>query len=152
LSWPREGIEDKVARDAAQAAAGTSLIKMIVPGGAAPGVVAGSVVMWQHDEGEGAWLSETGWMVLPEFQGQGVGKRAVRMLLELAGQQNHWGPGACLPRDHQRPLQRHLPLPRLHVRRRVRHHLRRPRLALQRLVHRPPLARAGITPPVRDSP
>jgi RimJ/RimL family protein N-acetyltransferase len=88
---PREGIEDKVARDAAEGAAGSSLIKMIVPGGAAPGVVAGSVVMWQHDEGDGARLSEIGWMVLPEFQGQGVGKRAVRMLLELAGQQDHWG-------------------------------------------------------------
>jgi hypothetical protein len=72
---PREGIEDKVARDAAEGAAGSSLIKMIVPGGAAPGVVAGSVVMWQHDEGDGARLSEIGWMVLPEFQGRGIAKR-----------------------------------------------------------------------------
>jgi len=90
---PREGIEDKVARDAGEAAAGRSLIKMIVPAGAAPGVVAGSVTMWRHGEGEDGSepVSEIGWMVLPEFQGQGVGKRAVRMLLELAGQQDRWG-------------------------------------------------------------
>lgn len=86
---PRDGIEDKVARDAAEAAAGTCLIKMIVPDGAAPGVVAGCVTMWQHQEGEP--LSEIGWMVLPRFQGQGIAKRAVRMLLELAGQQDGWG-------------------------------------------------------------
>jgi RimJ/RimL family protein N-acetyltransferase len=87
---PRAGIEDKVARDAAEAAAGTSLIKMIVPDGAAPGVVAGQVTMWQHHEGEGEPPSEIGWMVLPQFQGQGVAKRAVRMLLLLAGQEERW--------------------------------------------------------------
>ena len=34
---PRDGIEDKVRRDAAEAAAGTSLIKMIIPDPAEPG-------------------------------------------------------------------------------------------------------------------
>jgi RimJ/RimL family protein N-acetyltransferase len=29
-------------------------------------------------------LTEIGWMVLPEFQGRGLGKRAVRMPLEMA--------------------------------------------------------------------
>jgi hypothetical protein len=38
---PREGIEDKVARDVQAAAAGGAWIKMIVPGEAAPDVVAG---------------------------------------------------------------------------------------------------------------
>ena len=38
----------------------------------------------------GTELSEIGWMVLPEFQGQGVGKRAVRAVLELARDEDRW--------------------------------------------------------------
>ena len=87
---PRDGIEDKVRRDAAEAAAGTSLIKMIIPDPADPAVLAGSVALWSHSDA-GAELSEIGWMVLPEFQGQGVGKRAVRAVLELARDENRWG-------------------------------------------------------------
>jgi RimJ/RimL family protein N-acetyltransferase len=81
---PREGIEDEVARDVQEAAAGGEWIKMIIPGQAAPGVVAGSVTLWSHDEDVGEPVTEIGWMVLPEFQGRGLAKRAVRMLLELA--------------------------------------------------------------------
>lgn len=40
---PRDGVQDKVRRDAAEAAAGTSLIKVIIPDPAAPAVVAGSL-------------------------------------------------------------------------------------------------------------
>jgi RimJ/RimL family protein N-acetyltransferase len=87
---PREGIEEKVARDARAAAAGDSWIKMIVPE-AAPEAVAGSVVLWSHDEDGGELVSEIGWMVLPEFQGRGLGKQAVRMLLELARDDGRWG-------------------------------------------------------------
>lgn len=87
---PREGMEDKVARDVRAAAAGSEWIKMIVPDEAAPGVVAGNVVLWSHDEG-GEPVSEIGWMVLPEFQGRGLAKRAVRMLLELARDDGRWG-------------------------------------------------------------
>ena len=87
---PREGTEDKVARDVQAAAAGTDWIKMIVPDEAAPEVVAGSVALWSHDE-DGEPISEIGWMVLPEFQGRGLGKRAVRMLLELACDEDRWG-------------------------------------------------------------
>jgi RimJ/RimL family protein N-acetyltransferase len=85
---PREGIEAKVARDVRQAAAGTAWIKMIIPGEAVP-AVAGSVVLWSREDGEP--LSEIGWMVLPEFQGRGLAKRAVRMLLELARDDGRWG-------------------------------------------------------------
>jgi RimJ/RimL family protein N-acetyltransferase len=88
---PRKGIEEKVARDVRSAAEGADWIKMIVPDEAAPGVVAGNVVLWSHDEDDGAPISEIGWMVLPEFQGRGLGKRAVRMLLELAGEDRRWG-------------------------------------------------------------
>jgi len=70
---PREGIEEKVARDVQAAAAGDAWIKMIVPGEAAPEVVAGSVALWSHDEDDGEPITEIGWMVLPEFQGRGLG-------------------------------------------------------------------------------
>jgi RimJ/RimL family protein N-acetyltransferase len=88
---PREGVEEKVARDAQMAAADEAWIKMIVPGEAAPDVVAGSVVMWSHGEDGGEPVTETGWMVLPEFQGRGLAKRAVRMLLDLARDDGRWG-------------------------------------------------------------
>jgi RimJ/RimL family protein N-acetyltransferase len=88
---PRAGIEEKVARDVGAAAADEAWIKMIVPGETAPDVVAGSVVLWSHDEDDGEPVTEIGWMVLPEFQGRGLGKRAVRMLLELARNDGRWG-------------------------------------------------------------
>lgn len=87
---PREGIEEKVARDVRAVAEGTYWIKVIVPDEAAP-EVAGNVVLWSRDEDDGEPFSEIGWMVLPEFQGRGLGKRAVRMLLELAGEDGRWG-------------------------------------------------------------
>jgi RimJ/RimL family protein N-acetyltransferase len=87
---PREGIEDKVKRDVESTLAGESWISMIVPDAAEPGVVAGSVVLWsQTDRGDP--LSEIGWMVLPEFQGRGLAKRAVRALLERARDEGRWG-------------------------------------------------------------
>jgi RimJ/RimL family protein N-acetyltransferase len=101
---PREGIEEKVRRDVADARSGTALIKMIVPdrrrptaesgaefgADSGPWAVAGSATLW-HSEHGGEPISEIGWMVLPEFQGRGVGKRAVRMLLEIARDQGRWG-------------------------------------------------------------
>ncbi|WP_207936087.1 GNAT family N-acetyltransferase [Actinomadura sp. KC216] len=91
---PREGIEEKVRRDVEDAASGTALIKMIVPGAGGPGTgggpVAGTVTLWHHDV-DGTVFSEIGWMVMPEFQGRGVGKRAVRMLLERARYEDRWG-------------------------------------------------------------
>jgi len=86
---PREGIEEKVARDVQAAAAGDEWIKMILPG--ATEAVAGTVALWSHDANGGKPITEIGWMVLPEFQGRGVAKRAVRMLLELAREDGRWG-------------------------------------------------------------
>jgi RimJ/RimL family protein N-acetyltransferase len=60
------------------------------PRQAAPDVVAGSVTLWSHDE-DSEPVTEIGWMVLPEFQGRGLAKRAVRMLLELARDDGRWG-------------------------------------------------------------
>ncbi|CAL9343566.1 GNAT family N-acetyltransferase [Streptomyces sp. DH-12] len=87
---PREGIPDKVRRDARDAAADVSWIKMIVPDPAAPDVVAGTVTLWSHDTDDGP-VPEIGWMILPEFQGRGLGKRAARTLLERARDENRWG-------------------------------------------------------------
>ena len=86
---PREGIEAKVARDVREAAADTAWIKMIIPDEAAPAAVAGSVALWSHEDGE--HISEIGWMVLPQFQGRGIGTKAVRALLLLARDDGRWG-------------------------------------------------------------
>jgi RimJ/RimL family protein N-acetyltransferase len=97
---PREGMEEKVEGDVKEAAAGTALIKMIVLDEAEPDVVAGSVVMWSHEEeglAQDGPISEIGWEVLPEFQGRGIAKKAVRALLELARDQGRWGPVHAFP-------------------------------------------------------
>jgi RimJ/RimL family protein N-acetyltransferase len=87
---PRDGMAAKVARDVQQAAADAALIKMIILDEGAPGVVAGSVTLWSHED-SGTEISEIGWMVLPEFQGRGIAKAAVRILLSLAREQDRWG-------------------------------------------------------------
>jgi RimJ/RimL family protein N-acetyltransferase len=93
---PRAGMADKVRRDALDAAADRAWIKMVVPDVDAPEVVAGHVTIWSHDGDDGP-LSEIGWMVLPRFQGQGLGKRAVRMLLEQARDEDRWGTVHAFP-------------------------------------------------------
>jgi RimJ/RimL family protein N-acetyltransferase len=93
---PRDGIEAKVERDVRDAVAGTAWIKMIVPDAAAPEVVAGTVALWSHED-DGGPLSEIGWMVLPEFQGRGLAKAAVRALLERARTDDRWGTVHAFP-------------------------------------------------------
>lgn len=63
---------------------------MIVPDEDDPDLVAGSVALWSHERG-GNTISEIGWMVLPEFQGRGLGKTAVRVMLQRARNANRWG-------------------------------------------------------------
>lgn len=93
---PREGIEAKVKSDVESVAAGTAWIKMIVPDEAVPDAVAGSVSLWSHDD-DGEAISEVGWMVLPQFQGRGLAKLAVRALLTLARDEGRWGPVHAFP-------------------------------------------------------
>jgi GNAT superfamily N-acetyltransferase len=76
---------------------------MIIPDEAAPEVVAGKVVLWSHGEGGGEAMSEIGWMVPPEFQGRGLGKRAVRMLLGLARDDGRWGLVHAFPATSNAP-------------------------------------------------
>ncbi|MFF2658917.1 GNAT family N-acetyltransferase [Kitasatospora sp. NPDC058032] len=86
----REGMASRVGRDIERVAAGTDWIKMIVPDAAAPDVVAGAVNLWMQGSGDER-TTEIGWMVLPEFQGRGLGKRAVHTLLEQAREDGRWG-------------------------------------------------------------
>ncbi|GAA4217828.1 GNAT family N-acetyltransferase [Actinocatenispora rupis] len=87
---PPDRLPDKVRRDVADNAADLSWIRMIVPDPDRPDEVAGTVALWAH-ESDGEVISEIGWMVLPEYQGRGMGKRAVRMLLTLAAADGRWG-------------------------------------------------------------
>jgi len=85
---PREGIEEKVKRDVETVAAG-GWIKMIVVDEGGREVVAGSVMAWTHEE-DGEPISEAAWMVLPRFQGRGLGKSAARALLDQARDERGW--------------------------------------------------------------
>jgi RimJ/RimL family protein N-acetyltransferase len=87
---PREGIEAKVRADVDDCAAGRAWVLMIVPDGAEPRNIAGSVVLWSHAP-DGEELSEIGWMVLPEFQGRGLGRAAVHAALSRARHEARWG-------------------------------------------------------------
>ncbi|WP_433231930.1 GNAT family N-acetyltransferase [Actinomadura formosensis] len=89
---PREGIEEKVRRDVRDVAADTFWIKMIV----VEETVAGTVSLWSHDM-DGDPHAEIGWMVLPEWQGHGLAKRAARMLLDKARDDGRWGPVHAFP-------------------------------------------------------
>ncbi|XTZ16078.1 GNAT family N-acetyltransferase [Micromonospora echinospora] len=88
--FPRDRVEAQVARDVELAADGTSLIKMIVVDAPVAGTVAGTVTLSPH-EVDGEPGAEIGWMVLPEHQGRGLARRAVRSLLDLAAPNDRWG-------------------------------------------------------------
>ncbi|WBP88134.1 GNAT family N-acetyltransferase [Kitasatospora cathayae] len=87
---PREQVEARLRKDLALVAADSAWIKVILLDGAEPGEAAGLVTLWQ-DEEDGATVSEIGWMVLPEFQGRGLAKAAVRQVLDAAAADGRWG-------------------------------------------------------------
>ena len=132
---PREGIEAKVARDVGDGAADIAWIKMIIPDESAPAVVAGSAVLWSHEDGEP--ISEIGWMVLPEFQGTRDRHDSGPRPASAGPRRRPLGTGARVPGHHQRPLQRHLPLGWLPVRRRAGCAVRWPGHPGQPLGHQP---------------
>src|SRR6266508_2029538 len=63
---PREGLPEKLERD-----------------------VATTVAIWDH-EWEGRTITEIGWMVLPAFQGRGLGSGAVREALRRVRSAGRW--------------------------------------------------------------
>lgn len=87
---PRDEVEAKVYKDVKAVASERAWICMIVPDPADPATVAGTVTLASHTQNTRP-MSEIGWMVLPEFQGQGLGKTAVQTLLKRARDQGRWG-------------------------------------------------------------
>jgi RimJ/RimL family protein N-acetyltransferase len=88
---PREGIAAKLETDVRKTRADEYWVSMIVSDETEPETVVGTVSLWSHEDGDEAGLSEIGWMVLPEYQGRGRAKRAVRALLERARDDGRWG-------------------------------------------------------------
>jgi len=83
---PREGLAEKLRRDVASVEAGEIRYLAIV---ADDGTAAGTVCIWEH-EWEGQSINEIGWMVLPPFQGRGLGSEAVRAILDMARAEGRW--------------------------------------------------------------
>lgn len=84
---PKEGIPSKLREDVDAVERDVLWISVIETD---EGAAAGSVCIWQHDE-HGETISEAGWMVLPEFQGQGLGRDATAAILERAWADGRWG-------------------------------------------------------------
>jgi RimJ/RimL family protein N-acetyltransferase len=79
---PREGLAEKLQRDVAAAKSDEHWVLKIIPDEDA-GTAAGTVAIWDH-EWHGETITEIGWMVLPPFQGRGLGTEAVRAALRRA--------------------------------------------------------------------
>ncbi len=100
---PRDSIQARVDKDIAAATSDASWVKMIVPDPARSDIVAGSVLLWRHEENDlpdlpaDEPISEIGWMVLPEYQGRGFAKRAVRTVLDHARDDGRWGTVHAFP-------------------------------------------------------
>ncbi|MQS13471.1 GNAT family N-acetyltransferase [Streptomyces kaniharaensis] len=110
---PKERVVERLRNEVREAAEDRSWIRMIVvPDGAGPGeAVAGGIALWSHESHEsresresrgsnedgGAAISEIGWMVLPEYQGRGLAKAAVRQLLDQAARDGRWGSVHAFP-------------------------------------------------------
>lgn len=84
---PRDGLSEKLRGIVADVQAGTVWFSVIVP--EREGVGAGHVCIWEHDW-NGERITETGWMVLPEFQGRGLATEAVRSILRQARSKRRW--------------------------------------------------------------
>jgi RimJ/RimL family protein N-acetyltransferase len=85
---PREGLAEKLQRDAASTEAGEVWVLKIIPDEDA-GIAAGTVTVWEH-AWRGQRINEIGWMVLPAFQGQGIGSEAVRSVIQRARSEKRW--------------------------------------------------------------
>lgn len=90
LGGPRsaEGMADKLRRDVAATEADEFWVLVIVPDDD-PSAAAGTVAVWSHEEHEEP-INEIGWMVLPQYQGRGIGTAAVRAVLDRARATGRW--------------------------------------------------------------
>jgi RimJ/RimL family protein N-acetyltransferase len=85
---PSEGLAEKLERDVASTEADDLWVLKIVPD-EETGLAAGTVCIWPRPW-EGGTINEIGWMVLPAFQGQGLGSAAVRAVLDRARSESRW--------------------------------------------------------------
>jgi RimJ/RimL family protein N-acetyltransferase len=85
---PREGLAEKLRRDAATTESGETWVLKIIPDYESD-TAAGTVAVWDH-EVDGETVTEIGWMVLPDFQGRGMGSEAVRAVLDRARSERRW--------------------------------------------------------------
>jgi RimJ/RimL family protein N-acetyltransferase len=82
---PPEKSRETFLRQTDPAKADTTWARVIVE----DGVDVGTLVLWKNDHEDPA--SEMGWMVFPEFQGRGLAKRGVQLLLDEAWADGRWG-------------------------------------------------------------
>lgn len=80
----------KVARDVRDAASGAAWNLMIIPDASRPDIVAGTVTVYNSGHRPQS-RSEIGWMVLPEYQGHGLARASVRLVLERERVERRWG-------------------------------------------------------------
>jgi RimJ/RimL family protein N-acetyltransferase len=78
--WPREKIPEIHRKRLAYIARGAWWFKIVPEPG---GVPVGTIGLWESEH-RGEKIHETGWMVLPAFQGRGLAGRAARLLLGRA--------------------------------------------------------------------
>jgi RimJ/RimL family protein N-acetyltransferase len=88
-AWDREQMPEKLRRDVEKVESDRAWVFKIIAGDDA-GLAAGAVCIWEH-LWKGENISEIGWMILPQFQGQGLGTKAVRAILDKALSENRWG-------------------------------------------------------------
>lgn len=87
---PKESMPQKLRRDVETIESGSAWIfKVIADGNHADSQAAGSVCIWEHAEGDEV-INEIGWMILPQFQGRGLGSKAVRAILDKARAERRW--------------------------------------------------------------
>ena len=86
--WPIENARQAHERRLAGVLDGSVWWFSIVPDPATGPI--GTIGVWAS-EWQGEALSETGWMILPEFHGRGYGSAALAALLERARRDERWG-------------------------------------------------------------
>ena len=91
--WPVEEIPMIHARRLAYVDGGSWNLKIIPEPGAAP---VGTMMLWASER-DGEAFTEAGWMLLPEHQGKGHAREALRLLLEQARADGRWGPIHAFP-------------------------------------------------------
>jgi RimJ/RimL family protein N-acetyltransferase len=55
------------------------------------GLPVGTICLWDDDHHDQRGGSETGWMILPGYQGRGIARAALRELVERARADGRWG-------------------------------------------------------------